>query len=1071
MLRFWRWAALALVALGAAYFLVVVYRDRRGEASDAASPYTQSLASLATEQRAARPLEARVTGGFPHAPYRPGCKDTGSLRTAAVREVRGGSSPDALGAAAVVDLLDCHPEKAIELLQRAIKVSPRDPRLLSDLAAAHLQRGELESSPYDLVQALTAADHSLKLSPSFPEARFNQALALTRLGLAQEAEKAWTAYLDLDKGSGWTQEASSHLQALRAPREADLWKLDRDRLDRAALQGDLREIQRIVNAYRQAARLYVEDKLLGDWAASRLQGNEAESRRALTIAGAVAAALGYPMLRAEVGAVEEALRSPADPRLAALTRGHALYAQARELHERQKYPEAEPLFQRAAAQLEKARSPFAAWPGFYLAVITHHHGDRPKAIRMLEDLRGRFAAWGSPVLQSYIDWMIGQARGEQGPLAAGLAASDAARQGFEQAGEVENRAVMDSTLGQIYIDLGDFKQAWQHHYAALQVLPRLYKPRRIETTLSCVIYGLRKMGDLVPAVYFQELLIDEALRTGNPIGVANALRDRAALLHELGRTTDALLDLDKAWKASQGIGDPRLRQSVAVDILMTQGRIQRDAGSADAALKALDQAYAFSLQEGNRHRLIETLQERAETWLTLGREREAEADQEAGLAELERQRRTLGDGTLRVFFADQGRALLEERIALQRRRSESAETIFDTAERLRARALLDAVGGAGPAGWPEPRPARDIAAALPVGTALIEYLWVRDGLLAWTLTRDGVELADLGLGRRRVEELADRFAGALRKGSDAGTDARELHRLLIAPLEPRLRGASTLIVVQDGALCRLPFAALQEEATGRFLIEDHALATAPSASVYVALAERYRERSRSAPASILLLGQPRIDPNISSTLTSLPSASEEIEALRRMYGQPLVLTGPAATAERFLAALPEEDVLHYAGHTVTSRGADASSLLLTSSAATRSTGGLLPAAGIYCPRPPRTRVAVLAGCRTAEGRLSQNEGTLGLARAFLAAGIPVVVASHWDTNDDPSSRLLLRFHELLCAGADPLTALRRAQLDLLRGPDRRLASPHTWAAFQVTGGAFTSANDLSPPPAASPQSR
>ncbi|MFL6233601.1 MAG: CHAT domain-containing protein, partial [Thermoanaerobaculia bacterium] len=77
----------------------------------------------------------------------------------------------------------------------------------------------------------------------------------------------------------------------------------------------------------------------------------------------------------------------------------------------------------------------------------------------------------------------------------------------------------------------------------------------------------------------------------------------------------------------------------------------------------------------------------------------------------------------------------------------------------------------------------------------------------------------------------------------------------------------------------------------------------------------------------------------------------------------------------------------------------------------------------------------------------------------------------WDTNDDPSSELLLRFHDLLRAGADPLTALRQAQLDLLRGPDRHLASPHTWAAFQVTGGAFASANDLSPPPAASPQSR
>jgi CHAT domain-containing protein len=1071
MLRLWRWAALALVALGAAYLLNTGSQDPRGEASDANSPYNWALASLAAEPRAGRPLEARVSGGFPHARYKSGCKDSRSLRAGAGQEARGGSSPSDLGAAAVVDLLDCHPEKAINLLEQALAASSRDPRLLSDLAAAHLQRGDLESSPYDIVQALTVADRSLKLSPSFPEARFNRALALTRLGLAQEAEKAWREYLDLDKNPGWQEEASAYLQKLQEPREVDLWKVDRDRLDQAALRDDSAAVRRIVTTYRQAARLYVEDNLLGDWALAQLQGHEGESRRSLAIAWAVAEALESPMLRAEVGAAEEALRSPAGPRLAALTRGHALYAKARELHEQQKYPEAEPLFQRAAAALERAHSPFAAWPRFYLAVITYHHGDRPKAIQSLEDLRHRFAAWGSPVLQGYIDWIIGQARGEQGPLAAGLAATDAARQSFEQAGEVENQAAMDTTLAQIYTDLGDFKQAWSHHYAALQALPRLYKPRRIENTLSCVIYCLRKTRDLAPAAYFQELLVDEALRTGNPIGVTIALRDRAGLLHELGFARNALAELEKAWKASLGIGDPRLRRSVEVDNLLSQGRILRGIGSADGALKALDQALTLSLQEGNRHRLIETFQERAETWLTLGREREAEADQEAGLAELERQRRTLGDGTLRVFFADQGRALLEERIALQQRRGESAETILDTVEQLRARALLDAVGGPGSAGWPEPRPAHDLAVALPADTVLVEYLWVRNGLLAWTVTRDGVNLVDLELERRPVEELVDRFVGDLKKGRDASADSRELHRLLIAPLEPRLRGASTLIVVPDGALCRLPFAALQEEATSRFLIEDYALAAAPSASVYVALGERYRERSRSAPASILLLGQPEIDPGLASTLTSLPSAEKEIEALRRAYRQPLVLTGPAATAERFLAALPEEDVFHYAGHTVTPRGADAPSLLLTNSAATRSLGGLLPAAGISCPRPPRTRVAVLAGCRTAEGRLSQNEGTLGLARAFLAAGVPVVVASHWDTNDDPSANLLLRFHDLLRAGVDPLTALRQAQLDLLRGPDRHLASPHTWADFQVTGGAFVPVNDLSPPPAASPQSR
>jgi CHAT domain-containing protein len=293
---------------------------------------------------------------------------------------------------------------------------------------------------------------------------------------------------------------------------------------------------------------------------------------------------------------------------------------------------------------------------------------------------------------------------------------------------------------------------------------------------------------------------------------------------------------------------------------------------------------------------------------------------------------------------------------------------------------------------------------------------------------------------------------ALQDGRQAGTEGQELRRLLIEPLEHRVAAASTLIVIPDGGLCRLPFAALGNE--DRFLVEDYRLATAPGASVYIALTERYGERSRKPPGSVLIVGEPLIDRSLFPTLTSLPGSAEEIENLERIYDRrAILLTGHAATAERLLALLPDVDVLHVSVHTVTPQGGDAPGLVLTSSPATRKTGVLLPE-DIHCPRGPRARLAILAGCRTAEGRLSQNEGSLGLARAFLSAGIPTVLASLWDADDEPAARLLLRCHEFLRSGADPLTALRHAQLELLRGPDRHLTQPRTWAAFEVIGGAL-----------------
>src|SRR5215203_283729 len=1048
MLKLGRWAVLGLVILGTVHFLIAAFQELYGEALHS-EPYTKDLAVLAAQEREVRAIEPRVTGGFLYAPYQPGGKS--SENPASFRAVGADSgSPGALGARAIALLLQHGPDRANALLQQALAVDAHDPRLFSDLAAGLLVRAELKASPYDLVQALAAADRALDLTPSFPEARFNQALALTRLALAPEAEKAWQAYLGLDQESGWSEEARAHLQRLREPREAERWPGDRDRLDQAALAGRSAEVRRIVDAYRQPARLYVEDKLLGDWATARAAEKTEESTHFLIIARAVAEALDAGMLQEEVAAAEEAVREDGG-RLIALVQGHILYAKARELHEQQKYPEAEPLFRQAAAELENGRSPFSAWAELYLAIISHHHAQQPKAILELERLRERFEGKDYAPLLGTIDWMIGQARGIQGPIASALPSSESALRQFQRAGEIENQAAMDSTLARIYTELGDSQQAWLHHRAALQALPRLYKPRRVQNILSVALQSLRATGDLGPAAYFQAVLVEEAYRANIPTGITVALRNQAALLDKLGRRSEAIASLSRARSVADQIKDSFLRQGVEIGILVTEGRILR-VDHPKKALQALNRALAVSLQDGNRHLLIQILQERAETWLVLGREREAEADLEAGLAELERQRRILEDSTLRIFFADQARALLEERIALQLQRGERAEITLDTAEQLRARALLDTIGNSGPDGWPESVPAHEIAAALPPGIAIVEYLWVRDDLLAWVITRSGVEVVMLGTGRERVERMIDRFLSNMSDGGEVGPDSRRLHRRLIAPLEHRLTDASTLIIVPDGKLCRVPFAALQNE-RGRFLVEDFPLAAAPSASVYLALAERYRERSTTAPVSILLVGEPWVDRSLFPTLPSLPASAQEIKALERLYERSIVLTGEAATAERFLTALPGEDVLHFAGHTVTPSGAEAPRLLLTRSAATGDSG-LLPPEAIHRLRRPLARLAVLAGCSTAEGRLSQNEGTLGLARAFLATGIPTVVASLWEAEDAPSAQFFLRFHRMLRAGADPLTALRQTQLDFLRSPDRAIASPHTWAAFHVLGGAF-----------------
>jgi CHAT domain-containing protein len=62
-----------------------------------------------------------------------------------------------------------------------------------------------------------------------------------------------------------------------------------------------------------------------------------------------------------------------------------------------------------------------------------------------------------------------------------------------------------------------------------------------------------------------------------------------------------------------------------------------------------------------------------------------------------------------------------------------------------------------------------------------------------------------------------------------------------------------------------------------------------------------------------------------------------------------------------------------------------------------------------------------------------------------------VVASLWKVDDQPTSQLFQAFHSSLRAGSDPVSALREAQIGLLRGSEEAFRSPEAWAAFEVIG--------------------
>ena len=95
---------------------------------------------------------------------------------------------------------------------------------------------------------------------------------------------------------------------------------------------------------------------------------------------------------------------------------------------------------------------------------------------------------------------------------------------------------------------------------------------------------------------------------------------------------------------------------------------------------------------------------------------------------------------------------------------------------------------------------------------------------------------------------------------------------------------------------------------------------------------------------------------------------------------------------------------------------------------------------------------VLAGCDTAVGAIRKGEGVESLERAFLAAGVPAVMATLWKIEDSAAAVFLSEFYRALNSAGDPVAALRQAQVHCIRDARSKAHRPRVWAAFQMAGG-------------------
>lgn len=587
-------------------------------------------------------------------------------------------------------------------------------------------------------------------------------------------------------------------------------------------------------------------------------------------------------------------------------------------------------------------------------------------------------------------------------------------------------------------NLGERQEAWRHRRRALKLCPRVSDPERQRTILDEAAEASAGDGLLELAGTLQDRVVESARSATNAFALPIALSQRARIRSRRGDRAGALADLAASRRGLEALPENAFREHLRLHSLMIEAEVLQ-ASDPIGAIEKLDMA---SVQYRRMERWISlrpALLERARCHLRLGHEEAALADLKHADISGDRMRSQGGPERVRATQDEQAQPLYDELVRLELGRGRTAEA-FVYSEKARARRLADALAAEPVSLWvvrSSLPPATALLVYHDLGTRLVAFLIRRESAVVMDLPRAGLE-AEVASLRRSVERTR---AGAHWRAPLAALEAR-----LIAPLRSQLNGIKTLVVVPHRELFTVPFGALYDETHGRYLIEDYRLLVAPSAAVFkTALTRSMTLAGRSGKVLAVSVAAP--PPGLGMLLGPLPRAATEARDVAAMYPDSEFLEGDAATRERFLERARLSAVVHFAGHAVASAADPALSFLVLDSQS--DAAGALYAYEIVDRSWPTTRLVVLSACSTARGSMPDSEGIQGLARAFLAAGVPAVIGTLWAIEDESAHEISVRFHRGYASGLNPASALRAAQLSLLAdAPESR----PTWAAFEMIGG-------------------
>lgn len=971
---------------------------------------------------------------------------------------------------ASIHIMEGEFDKAVDRLEEAVKHSPNNPLLLNDLAVAYLTRAEYENQPQDLAYALSNIDKAVAAEPKNPATTilFNRALMLEKFFLDRLAKAAWQHYLTVETNPEWLIEAHRHLDQLNAPTFDQIWEAEKTKLNRAVLSNDLNTANTIIKKYPHPSRMYAIDELLPAWADAYLIEKKDVAEEQLRVAefiGDKLATLQQDNLVQDMVKIVISLNSNplADKQRHDLATAHQFYGKAKYFLERSEIGNSLINLKSAATIFNKVND-IASLNHMYLHIarceMTSLHYEN--ALSIAKNLISISQQHNYPYLLGRTYAVNGYIFQNQVELSKAIQAIQKSIKYLETINDNQDLAIAYSNLGTVFSTLNIQDKALASSYQSLKQYRQVIKNSRYYISLGDLGKGLLCLNFSKIAIYFYDEAIHSGVENKIETLVVSTLVKRIQAYQPLNKTFLVLEDIKLARSYNNNIADKDFQIRAEQEIDLVEATFYLN-DMPQKAIELYTKLIKDIVQTSDNFYKKQLYLSRAKAYLIVGDVVSAEYDLNVAIEEIEKQRKAITEEGYRTSFFTEPISAYEEMAKLKIDYNNQIELAFDYIERSHARTLLDTIEyyqqnnkstkKLSLKNVANPLKLNQIQNHLPEKTALVQYLVLSDQIFIWLIKKDSFDFVKSPLKQTELNKIISQYWHDLEKNTPKEKltiYSDELYKELITPIASFISDTENLVIIPDKELYKIPYVALTSPTTGKYLLEEKVISYSPSATIFINSIKRDGMLANEVEQKTLAIGNPTFSKEKFPNFSDLSGAEKEAEKVAKIYPNSLLLPKDQATKQAFGRLASQYNTIHFAGHSIVNTKSPLYSLMLMAAEKnSEEDNSALYAYELYWYNFDKAQLVVLAACQTANGQLIEGEGVISMARPFLAKGVPAVIASLWNANDQASATLFTEFHKRRVAGESTALALRNAQLSLTE--NSIYETPRNWAPFILFG--------------------